>query len=94
MNPIMMIPFVLVDIVLLTGTYFLMFFNIIARPVAQVPWIMPPVLGAYLTTGGNIPAAVWAVCGLIISGLIYYPFIKLAEKQRVKEEQIAKQEEL
>ena len=57
MNPVMMIPFVLIDAILVTGTYFLMFFNIIGRPVVQIPWIMPPVIGSYLATGGNIPAA-------------------------------------
>ena len=85
MNPVMMIPFVLVDVVLVIGTYFLMFFNIIGRPVALVPWIMQPVIGAYLSTGGNIPAAVWAFCGLLISIAIYYPFFKIAEKMRMKE---------
>lgn len=83
MNPIMMIPFVLVDLVLLTGTYFLMAFNIIGRPVIQVPWIMPPVIGAYLATGANIPAAIWAVCGILISAVIYYPFIKMVERERL-----------
>lgn len=83
MNPVMMIPFVLVDAVLVIATYFLMFFNIIGRPVITVPWIMPPVIGAYLATGGNIPAAIWSVCGIIISGLIYYPFIKMVEKERL-----------
>ena len=39
MNPVMMIPFVLIDAILVTGTYFLMFFNIIGRPVVQIPWI-------------------------------------------------------
>ncbi len=77
------LPIVLVDLVLLTGTYFLMAFNIIGRPVIQVPWIMPPVIGAYLATGANIPAAIWAVCGILISAVIYYPFIKMVERERL-----------
>jgi PTS system cellobiose-specific IIC component len=85
LNPIMMIPFVLVDIILVTGTYLLMFFDIIGRPFIQVPWVTPPVLGAYLTTGGNIPAAVWSLIGVIISILVYYPFFKILERQRLSE---------
>lgn len=85
MNPVMMISFVLVDVVLVIGTYLVMFFNLIARPVSLVPWIMPPVLGAYLCTGGNIPAAIWAAGGFAISVLIYYPFFKIAENMRMKE---------
>ena len=83
MNPVMMIPFVLIDAILVTGTYFLMFFNIIGRPVVQIPWIMPPVIGSYLATGGNIPAAVWALCGIVIAGIVYYPFVKIVERERL-----------
>lgn len=92
MNPIMMVPLVLIDAILVTGTYFLMYFNIIGRPVVQVPWIMPPVIGSYLATGGNIPAAIWSVCGIIISGLVYFPFIKMVERERLAaQEKAAKQ---
>lgn len=83
MNPIIMIPFVLVDIVLVVGTYLLMYFDIIARPIANVPWVTPPIIGAYLLTGGNVPAAIWAACGLVISVLIYLPFFRILEKQRL-----------
>lgn len=86
MNPTMMIPFVLADVVLLTGTYFLMYFNIIGRCVIQVPWIMPPVIGAYLATGANIPAAIWSVCCIFISAAIYYPFLKIEERSRLQAE--------
>lgn len=83
MNPVMMIPFVIVPPILVTGTYILMFFNIIARPVVQVPWIMPPVIGSYLATAGNIPAVIWSICGILIAGAIYYPFIKIVERERL-----------
>lgn len=85
MNPVMMFPFILVDMVLITGTYLLMYFGIIGLPVANVPWVMPPVIGAYLVTGGNIPAAIWTACGLVIAIAIYYPFFKIAERQRLDE---------
>lgn len=88
MNPVMMIPFVLVDVILIVGTYLLMQFGIIGLPVANVPWIMPPIIGAYLCTGGNIPAAIWSAIGLLIAIVMYYPFFKLAEKQRLQESKI------
>lgn len=83
MNPVMMILFVLIDAILVTGTYFLMSSNIIGRPVVQIPWIMPPVIGSYLAIGGNIPAAVWALCGIVIAGTVYYPFVKIVERERL-----------
>ncbi len=89
MNPVLMLPFILVPCLLTIGTYILMSVGIIAKPVVQVPWIMPPVLGAYLTTNGNIAAALWCLAEIVISGVIYYPFFKMEEKSRlanVKEE--------
>ena len=86
MNPLLMLPFILIPCILTTGTYILMALNIIGRPVVQVPWIMPPVLGAFLTTNGNIPAAIWCVIEIIISGVLYYPFFKMVEKERLAAE--------
>lgn len=86
MNPIMMIPFILTDVVLLSGTYLLMWLNIIGRPVMTVPWIMPPIIGAFLVTGNNVPAMIWSIIELGLSMLIYLPFLRIAEKQRLEEE--------
>jgi len=83
MNPYMMIPYTLSTLTLSAGTYILMFFNIIGRPVANIPWTIPPLFSHYLVTGGNIPAVIWGVFELIIAGCIYYPFFKAMEKQRL-----------
>lgn len=80
MNPLMMIPFVLTPMILGTLTYILMYFNIIGRVVFTVPWTIPPIIGPYLATNGNIPAAIWSACTIVISYLIYLPFFKQAEK--------------
>ncbi len=83
LNPIMMIPFIIVPLINATLSYLLMYFNIIGRPIAQVPWIMPGPIGAYLTTGGDILAAVWFIALTILSAVLYYPFFRIAEKQRL-----------
>ncbi|MCM3763892.1 PTS sugar transporter subunit IIC [Neobacillus niacini] len=90
-NPLMFIPFIVTPLVLTTITYFLMYFDIIGRPVAMVPWTMPPIIGPFLLTGGDWKAAVWSVLALIIAVVIYYPFFKAAEKQQLK---LEKNEEL
>lgn len=87
MNPLMMIPYVLVTEVLTITTYGLMYFNIIARPFVNVPWTMPPVLTQYFMTGGDIRAAIWGVISIFIAGAIYYPFFKVMEKQRLSGEE-------
>ena len=84
MNPLMMIPYVLATEVLSLVTYGLMYFNIIARPLVNIPWTMPPVLAQYFLTGGDWRAAIWGVISLFVAGTIYYPFFKIMEKQRLE----------
>lgn len=82
MNPLMMIPFVATPMVLGTVTYLLMKFNVIGRIVFQVPWTIPPVIGPYLATNGDIPATIWSICTIIIAYLIYLPFFKIADSKQ------------
>ena len=86
MNPLMIIPYTLTTLTLSAGTYILMFFDIIGRPVANIPWTTPPLLSHYLVTGGDWRAVVWGIASLVISGIIYYPFFKSMEKTRLMEE--------
>lgn len=86
LNPTMMIPFIFTPLLLTTGTYLLMDFDMITKPVAMVPWTMIPVLGPFLTTGGDWRAAAWSGVCIIISVIVYYPFFKSAEKQQLAEE--------
>lgn len=85
-NPFMFIPFILTPVILTISTYSLMYFNIIGRPIALVPWTMPPIIGPFLVTGGDWKAAVWSIISIGISVIIYYPFFKVAEKQQLKNE--------
>src|SRR6185436_9228080 len=83
LNPMLMIPYVLSALVLTTGSYLLMYFNIIHRPFVNVPWTTPPIIGQYLVTGGDWRAAVWGAISIVIAMLIYWPFAKAAERQRL-----------
>lgn len=87
MNPYMMIPYTLTTLTLSAGTYLLMLANIIGRPVANIPWTLPPLISHYFVTGGNIPAVIWGVVSLVIAGCIYYPFFKAMERQRLSGEE-------
>jgi PTS system cellobiose-specific IIC component len=86
LNPIFMIPYILNALVLTAGSFLLMQWNIIHRPFVNVPWTTPPIIGHYLVSGGDWRAAVWGVVSIIIAMLIYYPFAKTAERQRLKRE--------
>lgn len=84
-NPLMMIPYVMVPMVLTISTYVLMAMDIIGRPVAAVPWTMPPIIGPYFVTGGDWRAAVWSAVQIVIAVIVYYPFFKASETQRLRE---------
>jgi len=86
LNPIFMIPYVLNALILTTGTYLLMQWQVIQKPFVNVPWTTPPVIGHYLVTGGDWKAAVWGALSILIAMAVYYPFAKAAERQRLAAE--------
>jgi len=93
LNPIFMIPYVLNALILTAGSYLLMHWNIIHKPFVNVPWTTPPIIGHYLVSGGDWKAAVWGALSIIIAMLVYYPFAKAAERQRLKAETAGSAEE-
>ena len=84
LNPIFMIPYILSALTLTTATYLLMDWHIINKPFVNVPWTTPPIIGHYLVSGGDWRAAVWGLLSIGIAMLIYFPFAKAAERQRLK----------
>jgi PTS system cellobiose-specific IIC component len=89
LNPIFMAPYILNALILTTATYLLMSWNVIQRPFVGVPWTTPPIIGHYLVTGGDWRAAVWGAISIIIAMAVYYPFAKVAERQRLAAEAAA-----
>jgi cellobiose PTS system EIIC component len=86
LNPVFMVPYVLSALTLTTCSYLLMHWNIIHRPFVNVPWTTPPIIGHYLVTGGDWRAAVWGAASIVIARIVYFPFAKVAERQRLKSE--------
>jgi PTS system cellobiose-specific IIC component len=86
LNPIFMIPYVLNALLLTAGTYLLMHWNLINKPFVNVPWTTPPIIGHYLVTGGDWRAALWGIVSIVIAMMVYFPFAKAAERQRLNTE--------
>ena len=86
LNPIFMIPYILNALILTAGTYLLMHWNVINKPFVNVPWTTPPIIGHYLVSGGDWKAAVWGVISIVIAMVVYFPFAKAAERQRLRAE--------
>ncbi len=86
LNPIFMIPYILNALMLTAGSYLLMHWNVIHKPFVNVPWTTPPIIGHYLVSGGDWKAAVWGALSIVLAMIVYYPFAKIAERQRLKPE--------
>ncbi len=84
LNPIFMIPYIFNALILTTSTFLLMQWGWINKPFVNVPWTTPPIIGHYLVTGGDWRAAVWGIVSIGIAMLVYFPFAKAAERQRLR----------
>lgn len=86
LNPVMLVPFVLSPVVCVSIAYFLMQANIVPRPTGTpVPWTLPAPFGGWMMTGSWTGGLLQIVL-LVISGIIYYPFIKVLDKKYEQEE--------
>jgi PTS system cellobiose-specific IIC component len=86
LNPVFMAPYILNALLLTTGSYLLMHWQVISKPFVNIPWTTPPIIGHYLATGGDWKAAIWGATSIVLAMLVYYPFAKTAERQRLKAE--------
>jgi cellobiose PTS system EIIC component len=77
LNPIMLIPFVFIPVILTLTSYFAISFGIVPKTVALVPWTMPPIIAGYLVTGGTISGAILQIFNFALAVLLYIPFIKV-----------------
>lgn len=88
MNPIMIIPFILTPIALTISTYIGMKTGFAPKTAGiALPWTMPVGFGGYMVTGNKIMGAVMQLINFGIAFLIYFPFFKLWDNAKYKEEQ-------
>lgn len=81
LNPILGIPFVLAPLAGIVVPGLLTYFGIIPKIVLTVPWVAPPVIYAFLGTGGNFLAAFVSLINIFIMTAIYIPFVIIANRQ-------------
>lgn len=88
MNPLMIIPFILAPITITIVSYLAMDWGLVGKPSGvAIPWTTPIIISGYLATGGKISGAVLQLVNMIIAGAIYYPFLRIMDKQKLEEEQ-------
>ncbi len=60
----------------------------------MVPWTTPPIINAWLSTAGSMGAVVTQLVCIMVSVLIYLPFVKIAARRAEAAEAKAMQPEL
>ncbi|MDR2008366.1 MAG: PTS sugar transporter subunit IIC [Alphaproteobacteria bacterium] len=81
LNPYIFIPFVLNPIILTLIAYLATAAGLVPPTSVVVPWTTPPVIGAFLATGGSVSAAILAAFNFVLAIIMYIPFIILANKR-------------
>lgn len=85
-NPIYAIPFILSPLITASIGYFATYIGFASPAIANVPWSMPPLVNGFIATGGDINAVLVQLFGLIVTFFIYLPFVKISNRQLMKEE--------
>ena len=84
-NPMMFIPSILNMMLNGAITWFCMDFGLVNRAFAYPGWNVPSPIGAFLATM-DIRAFLLIVALVILNLLVYYPFFRAYEKQKLQEE--------
>lgn len=90
LNPIYLIPFVLLPILNMLLASVMIYLHVIPPLVYPVPNGTPGILTPLIGTGGSIYAFVFSLLLLVIDVMVYIPFVKLAD---VVDDQLIAQEE-
>lgn len=89
MNPFLFIPFVLTPVVIGLLDYSLMSAGVLPLfSGVQVPWTTPPIISGFILGGWKLALA--QVANIIISCLIYFPFIRKVDNINYEKEKAAK----
>jgi len=90
MNPLILIPWLIAPVVVTIITYFAMSTGLVPPPAGIiVPWTTPPILSGYLATGNAWQGAVLQLFNLFIVVVIWWPFLKILDKNYYETEQKA-----
>ena len=79
-NPILGIPYVLIPIVSSTIAYMATSLGWVGKTYLTVPWVTPAGLSGYLSTGGDIRAAILQIIIIVVGVFVYLPFVLMANK--------------
>jgi len=87
MNPIMMIPFILAPLAIGSITYISMAMGLVSYPAGiAVPWTVPSFFSGFLATNGDWRAVILQGVNILVSAIIYWPFLKAWDNTLLQQE--------
>lgn len=81
----MMIPLIFIPVINSIIAYSCMAFHIVEKGIIETPWTTPAPLGAALGCM-DYKAGILVIGLILLDMLLYYPFFKLLEKEKLAEE--------
>lgn len=82
MNPILIIPMILSTLAGLGLGALATQIGMMGHTFVAIPWTTPPVISAFLATGGDLSSGLVGLIILVVSVLIYIPFVKILNSER------------
>lgn len=85
LNPVMAIPFILEPMINILISYITMAIKLV--PICNgviMPWTTPPIISGFLSSGWQ--GALLQIFLIALGVVVYYPFIKIIDKQYIQEE--------
>lgn len=84
----MMIPFVFTPVIGDLIAYFFTSIGWMNRVVVMTPWTTPPLINAYLCTGGDWRAIIVQILIIVIGVVFYIPFMMISERVMKKQAEL------
>lgn len=81
LNPILFIPKVLCPVLMAAIAYGATVMGWVEPVTQNVTWVMPPVLYGFFSTGFDWRAIILSIVNLLVSVIIYLPFVKMADNE-------------
>lgn len=86
LNLTLAIPFVLTPMICGIVAWFATSLGLVNRVIVSAPWTLPGPIGAFLACGGDWRAIVLSLLLVALACVIYYPFVKIWDKQYLAQE--------
>lgn len=80
-NAYLVVPFILVPLINLAIAYPLTAIGAVAKSVVIPPWTLPPIITAWVTTAGDLPATLLSLALFVLDIFLYLPFVIASNKE-------------